>query len=288
MLVGTLTLPPTRPARVVVAAHGAATGTRSALLHRHLAEYLPRHGIGAFVFDRRGEGESDGTPDAPLAILAADVAAAVEAVAAHGDVDAEGVGVWGHSQGGWIAPLAASQSRRVRYIVVVSGSGVSPAAQMRFAIRNLLSERGYGDEVVERALSLRDRVVGRWGGNKDDSLLRDLRTAKREAWFDLAYLPAPTELGGLDFEFDLDIRPTLRGLTIPALLIYGQTDRWVPIEQSIAVWRGAYGAPDRLTVERIPAVGHLPTVPYDPHDLDEKGPVSSGYEHVLLRWLRAR
>jgi len=284
-LVGTLTLPSVRLAQVVVAAHGAATGTRAALLHRHLADFLPKHGVGAFVFDRRGEGESGGIADAPLAVLARDVATAADVVAAREDVDADRVGVWGHSQGGWIAPIAASQTSTVRYMIVVAGSGVSPAGQMQFAIGNVLNERGYPSEVVDRALSLRERVVRRWSGDVDQSLPSDLEAARAEPWFDLAYLPAPDDLTDFAFEFDLDIRPTLRRLRIPALLVYGETDRWVPIEESIGIWRESYGAPTRLTVARIPGAGHFPTLPDDPNDLDEVGPVSAVYEDALIRWL---
>jgi uncharacterized protein len=287
-LVGTLTLPGTTPAPVVVAAHGSSTGTRSALLHRHLTDFLPRQGVGAFVFDRRGEGQSGGVANAPLAVLSADVASAVAAVVVRTHVDQDRIGLWGHSQGGWVAPLAAAQTPIARFMVIVAGSGVSPAAQMRFAIRNLLTERGYSADVLERALSLLDRVVHRWSGGTDHHLAEDLTEVGKEPWYALAHLPAPDELRDDTFEFDLDPRPTLRQLRIPALLIYGEADRWVPIEESIAIWREAYGAPEMLTVARLPGSGHFPTLPTDPNDLDESGPISPLYEDVLAQWLGTR
>lgn len=289
-LVGSLTLPERTPAPVVVAAHGSSTGTRAAPLHRHLAELLPGNGAGTFVFDRRGEGASSGQPDASLSVLAGDVAAAVAAVTWRHDVDTNTVGLWGHSQGGWIAPLAAARTPSVRFMIVVSGSGIAPADQMRFAIRNLLTEAAYGSDVVEYALSLRDRVVRHWSGLADEALPADLAAARRNPWFHLAYLPEPEELTEslVEFEFDLDLRPTLRRLHIPALLIYGETDRWFPIDQSIAVWRDAYGSPDLLTVARLPGAGHFPTLAEDPHDLDEKGPISAEYERALIQWLADR
>lgn len=42
-------------------------------------------------------------------LLAADVIAAVEALRARKDIDARRIGLVGISQGGWIAPLAASR-----------------------------------------------------------------------------------------------------------------------------------------------------------------------------------
>src|SRR5215471_12307216 len=81
-LSGTLTLPrETGQFPVVVAAHAAGGGTRDAPLLRHLASFLPSLGIAAFIYDRRGEGASEGRPGAPLTVLTEDVRAAVSVVA---------------------------------------------------------------------------------------------------------------------------------------------------------------------------------------------------------------
>ena len=45
-------------------------------------------------------------------------------------IDPKQIGVWGISQGGWLGPLAATMSHHIRFVVAVSSSGVSPAAQM--------------------------------------------------------------------------------------------------------------------------------------------------------------
>lgn len=124
-LVGSLHLPARRPAPLVVAVHGSGSGTRAAPLHEHLVDLLPGHGVGAFVFDRRGEGASGGEPDAPLSILADDVVAAVEAVRERTGVAVGRIGLWAHSQGGWIAPLAATRTSNVGWLTVVGGAGVS-------------------------------------------------------------------------------------------------------------------------------------------------------------------
>src|SRR5215470_6453483 len=108
-LSGTLTLPrETGQFPVVVAAHAAGGGTRDAPLHRHLASFLPSLGIATFIYDRRGEGASDGRPGAPLAVLAGDARAALSALARQPGVRPSRIGLWGHSQGGWIAPMATA------------------------------------------------------------------------------------------------------------------------------------------------------------------------------------
>jgi hypothetical protein len=53
--------------------------------------------------------------------------AAVAAVAALPEVDADRIGLLGGSQGGWIAPLAAGLDDRIRPIATFAGPGVSVA-----------------------------------------------------------------------------------------------------------------------------------------------------------------
>src|SRR5690348_2567225 len=91
----------------VIALHGAGSGTRDYLLYEHLHELLPPAGIGVVTFDRRGEGHSTGDLSrGRFEIQAQDALAVREAI------DVPKVGLWGLSQGGWIAPLAATLSDR--------------------------------------------------------------------------------------------------------------------------------------------------------------------------------
>jgi hypothetical protein len=292
-LAGTLTLPPgTAQFPVVVAVHAAGGGTRDAALHRHLASFLPSQGVATFIYDRRGEGASGGRPGASLAVLAGDARAAVSVTARQPGVRSGRLGLWGHSQGGWIAPMAAAGNEMVAFLIVVAGSGVTPHEQMIFATANLMREAGYRQEEVGRATRLRNRLRELWRdrGPADQARLL-LREAKAEPWYDLTYLPDPDSDASVlqdaaSFEEDLDISPTLSELRIPVLLVYGETDRWVPIDSSIGVWRTALDQRHaRLSVSRLPGSGHFPTLPADPADLDEAGPVSPLYERALTDWL---
>ena len=296
-LAGTLTLPQgTGQFPVVVAVHAASGGTRDAPLHRHLASFLPSLGVAAFIYDRRGEGASDGRPGAPLTVLTGDVRAAVSVIARQPGVRASRVGLWGHSQGGWIAPMAAAGNDMVAFLIVVAGSGVTPHEQMIFATANLMHEAGHREEEVAQATHLRNRLreLRRNRGSPAQARLL-LQEARTQPWYGLTYLPDPDSAADEDvledeasFEWDLDISPTLSQLRIPVLLIYGDTDRWVPIEPSIEVWCTALDRGHvRLNVSRLPGCGHFPTLAADPADLDEAGPISPAYEQFLTDWLRA-
>ena len=134
----------------IVALHGAGEGTRDGFLYQHLHEVLPPAGIAVVTFDRRGDGESTGDASrGRFAVQARDALAVLNAV------DAERVGLWGYSQGGWIGPLAASGSDRVAFLVLVASTGVTPSEQMMYASAQQLRLAGYDEEVVARALALR-------------------------------------------------------------------------------------------------------------------------------------
>lgn len=261
----------------LVAVHGAGNGTRDFMLYRHLHEVLPQAGIGVVSFDRRGEGESTGDASRGRFQLQVDDALAVREA-----IDVPRVGMWGFSQGGWIAPLAASQSDRVAFVVGVASTGVTPSAQMMYATAAQLGLAGYGDDVVERALDLRRRFEDSVHDRPvDEKALRgDLMAALDEDWFQHLWLP-PTTLddeGKLLWieEMDFDPEPIFAGVRVPALLFLGARDSWSPVPESVEAWR------------RAKADAEVVVIPGAEHDLTlEDGTIAPAYERRLVDWLRA-
>jgi len=291
VLAGTLALPERLwPAPVVIGVHGAEGGTRDFHLLRHLEATLPPAGFGTLLFDRRGEGESTGEAGVSYEQLAADVRAWRRHCATDPRIDRARIGLWGISQGGWIAPLAAAGSEAA-FLVAVSSAGVTPGAQMDFAVRALMREAGHGDEAVERALALRramdDVSIRRIPVDEAQTLLD---AAVGEPWFGLAFVPPDASLVDASWaeEMEFDIRPALRGLELPVLLFFGEHDRWIPVAESADVWRAELGPDADLTVVSLPGTGHAATFAADPADWLEHGPVSPDYERTLLAWLRDR
>jgi uncharacterized protein len=293
VLVGTLTLPPTdASAPLVIGVHGAEGGTRDFHLFRHLQSKLPPAGIATLLFDRRGDGESGGDAAASgYEQFADDVRAWMRFCEADERIDPERIGLWGISQGGWIAPLAAAGSDAPRFLVAVSAAGVTPGAQMAFATRALMREAGHGDDAVEDMLKVRRAMDELSHGRmsvSDAQVL--LHSAVGEPWFELAFVPPDASLIDASWaeEMEFDIRPALRSLNLPVLLFFGEHDRWIPVAESADVWRSALGANADLTVVSLPGTGHAATFATDPSDWLEDGPVSPDYEQVLLAWLRER
>jgi hypothetical protein len=263
---------------VVVALQGAGEGTRDFRPYRHLHELLPPAGIGVVTFDRRGEGESTGDATrGRFDLQAEDALAIVETL------DAERVGLWGLSQGGWIGPLAAAASDEVAFLVLLASTGVTPSEQMMYAVERQLRLAGYGDEVVERALDLRRRFEA-WvhDPQPDDELAASLWAGIDEPWWGQAWLP-PTLLDEESRrlwieEMDYDPRPAIAQVRVPTLLFYGDADSWTPVEPSVEAWRAAAGADVEIVV--IPGAEHDLTMP--------DGSFAPEYEAKLVDWLTRR
>ena len=121
-LAGTLMSPPgPGPHPAVVMIHGAAGGLRD--YYRAFAEQFVRNGVAALVFDRRGWGGSEGNPQPTFGEKADDAAAWIDYLRTRPDVAK--VGIWGFSNGSWVAPLVAARDPRVAFVCVIGAAGTT-------------------------------------------------------------------------------------------------------------------------------------------------------------------
>ena len=261
----------------LVALHGAGEGTRDYATYAHLHELLPPAGIGVVTFDRRGEGASTGDVSRGRFDLQVE-----DALAVMDATGAEGVGLWGFSQGGWIAPLAAAASDEVAFVVLVASTGVTPSAQMMYAVERQLRLAGYGDDVVSRALGLRRRFedwVHTRAPEPDEELAAALWATLDEPWVGQLWLP-PTLLDeeGVRLwieEMDFDPRPVFAQVRVPTLSFYGKADSWTPVPPSVEAWRAARG--DDVEIVVVPGAEHDMTLP--------DGSLATEYTSKLVDWL---
>jgi pimeloyl-ACP methyl ester carboxylesterase len=130
LLAGTLTLPPgPGPHPALVWIHGGGPQTRD--YFPDLVALCQGAGFAVLTYDKRGVGQSGGTfpgdraDDRAIDTLARDAEAALRFLAAQPGIDRGRVGFAGHSQGGWIAPLAASREPAARFVVAFAGPALS-------------------------------------------------------------------------------------------------------------------------------------------------------------------
>ncbi|MCB0548864.1 MAG: alpha/beta hydrolase [Phaeodactylibacter sp.] len=132
-LAGTLTLPEDKKVQaVVVLISGSGPQDRNEEVgpfnHRPflvLSDYLTRQGIGVLRYDDRGVGGSSGDRSVSTTYdYAEDAAAAVAFLRGRPDLKGAKVGLVGHSEGGMIAPIVATELAEVDFLVLLAGPGM--------------------------------------------------------------------------------------------------------------------------------------------------------------------
>ncbi|MEA2660754.1 MAG: uncharacterized protein QOH08_326 [Chloroflexota bacterium] len=248
-----LTLPKgAGPFPAIVGLHPASDPSRDHFLFRHLEATLPPLGLAVARFDRRGN-------DVPFSDQARDVEAVLAALAARADIDAARIGLWGFSQGAWVAPLVASRSDKVAFLILVAATGVSPVAQMRYGTAKQARAAGHSEAEVEALLALRAAVEAFGRGARPRAEVQALvDRAKAEPWFERAHVrPELPDGPGFWPDMDFDPAPLIAAVRVPTLLFYGEDDEWQPTDTSVAAWQRA--GTRELMIARLPKTGHAPT-----------------------------
>ena len=129
-LAGTLTIPKNAkngPAVVLITGSGAQDRDETIFEHKPfavIADYFARNGIAALRVDDRGVGGSEGNISSSTSEdLATDVLAGVEFLKSRKEIDPKEIGLTGHSEGGLIAPIVATKSGEIAFIVMMASPG---------------------------------------------------------------------------------------------------------------------------------------------------------------------
>jgi uncharacterized protein len=144
-LAGLLFFPPGEgPFPAVVIIHGSGTSQRDNMWYLTLADYLQKNGMLVLLPDKRGSEKSEGNwRTASFEDLATDAIAAVSYLKSQHNVENSKIGVIGMSQGGQIAPIAASKCPDINFVVNVVGGALPMHEQFIYEEKNNLREIGF-------------------------------------------------------------------------------------------------------------------------------------------------
>ncbi|HEV2844969.1 MAG TPA: alpha/beta fold hydrolase, partial [Thermoanaerobaculia bacterium] len=312
-LAGTLTIPEGPgpfPAGVRITGSGPQNRDEALLGHKPflvISDHLTRNGIAVLRVDDRGVGGSTGSVDtATTADFAQDALAGVRFLKKHAKVAPDRVGLVGHSEGGVVAPLAASQSTDVAFIVMLAGTGVPGADVISLQSERISRAGGMAEDKIKLEADIMRRSIEVMRNEKDPAA-RDakLRQLGKEA---LA-LQSPEEQGGGDdmldaqvkqvtsnwfrYFIDYDPRPALRKVKVPVLALNGELDLQVIADQNIPEIEKALkeaGNPD-VTIRRLPGLNHLfqPAKTGSPAEYAASDvTVDPSVLELMTKWIRER
>ncbi len=241
-LAGSLFLPSgPGPHGAVIIVHGSGPETRQHYVP--LATTFARHGVAALIYDKRGTGQSTGNwQRSPFSALIDDASAALDFLAHRPEVDSTRVGIWGGSEGGWIAPAVASRSSRVAFVIVQSAPVVNATRQHIFQVEQVMLSSGATADYVRQAREYAQAQHEFSASGENWAEYARLREANRSTILNV--------LGGPETPDDwwwswwrtkmaFDPMAAWSQVKVPVLALWGDLDRNVPVEESRMLLEGA-------------------------------------------------
>jgi fermentation-respiration switch protein FrsA (DUF1100 family) len=271
-LAATLTLPPGPgpfPAVLLITGSGPQDRDETVFGHKPfliLADHLARQGIASLRADDRGVARSTGNfGTATTADFVDDALGGVAFLRTRAEIDGRRIGLVGHSEGGVVAPLAATRSRQVAFIVLLAGPGLPGEKVLYLQGWKRLERTGAPAQVVARERNMQEQLYAVLKRERDNA-----RAAEqiRAAWAAAGRtLPAAAQARSIAqltspwFRFFLgfDPRPVLRKVRCPVLALNGEKDSQVTAAENLPAIEAALreGGNRDFTVQVLPGLNHL-------------------------------
>lgn len=267
-IAGTLTAPEGEgpfPAVLLITGSGAQDRNEELRTHRPflvLADTLTRAGYAVLRTDDRGVGGTGGqNAQATYEDMVTDVEAGVGFLGDRDDIDTERVGLLGHSEGGYLAPVvAAKPDSGVAFTMLMSGPAVSGGDVLIEQNRMLYESAGASPEEVDRQTAFTTEFVAlvRSGDlAAADELSRkhneSLPPEQRAPDGQLADMLTPSMVSLINY----DPAPALSAARVPVLAFFGGKDVQVPATQNEQPMRDLLAGNPDATVRTFDGLNHL-------------------------------
>lgn len=193
----------------------------------------------------------------------------------HAHIAADRIGLIGHSEGAVIAPLAASRSRDVAFIVMMAGTGVPGYDILPAQVEAIDVASGQTADKAKREAGTIRAALDLVRAEKDEAVLRtklkklfeehkddfDADDLKQAGSLDALVEQQVKSLSSPWFRYfvDYDPRPALRQVKVPVLALNGALDKQVLPDQNLPAIEQALheGKNPDATIRRLPGLNHL-------------------------------
>ena len=251
-----------------------------------IRDHLLEGDVAVAAFDKRGVGGSDGDwRDADICDQADDARAIVDRLRTLDQLLGAPIGLFGHSQGGWVVVETGARDHRLAFVVSNSGPGVTPAQQERYATLRGAQRDGLTRYETERLLADYDALGELLRGVDAPGDVRRLISARLGPPSRLRALARYASVPEDDREWtfmrrilDHDPAPALKRITCPLLALFGSNDELTPVAESMAIYRDARKGRAGLTVHVFPGADHRCQVGDPPW-------MAPRYFELLLGWI---
>ena len=191
------------------------------------------------------------------------------------EIDPKRIGLIGHSEGGNIAPIAATQSSDVAFIVLMAGTGIKGDAILEAQIATVLKMQGADQATVDAAIKSQRRVVDVVTHETDPNVAKDKvrkiidefvasLDEKQKQILKYSDEVVNTQVGmatskWLRYFVTHDPKEILRKVKCPVLAINGALDKQVPPNLNLPAIEQALqeAGNTHFTVKELPGLNHL-------------------------------
>lgn len=281
-LAGTLTMPmdgENFPAVVLISGSGGQNRNEELLGHKPflvIADYLTRNGFAVLRFDDRGIGESKGNYAAATSEdFTNDVLAAVEYLKSRHEINHSKIGLIGHSEGGMIAPMAATKSNDIAFIILMAGVGVPGDSLLSLQLELVQRAEGITEDDIKRSSLIQKQVLQMIKEIDDNSMLQNRIEELFRSEFAKLTDEEKSKMGDSEAYISMQVKtvtspwfkyfvkfdpaPILEKVKCPVLAINGEKDLQVPPKENLSAIEEALkrGGNKNYEVRMLPGLNHL-------------------------------
>lgn len=274
------------PAVLLVSGSGAQTRDCTVAgfaMFTYLAKELNKRGFVVLRYDDRNTGKSEGQDimASTTSDFADDAIAALRKMKQDPRIDADLLGILGHSEGGLVAGLAASRAPElVKFIVSMAGPALRGADILMLQTRYISEANGRGGAKLEEQIRRLDAfyetfLAARGGYDEAQKMLEEIvrlqyqnlpeaqkkYITKPEEYVKTTAAVQMMQLNTRWFRYFLGHNPLPFLLTVrcPMLLMFGEKDLQVPAKENLEILEQHLDQPGHgpATVAIIPEANHL-------------------------------
>ncbi|MFD2907493.1 alpha/beta hydrolase family protein [Flavobacterium ardleyense] len=281
-LAGTLTLPQKDgnfPVVILISGSGPQNRDEELLGHKPflvISDYLTKNGIAVLRYDDRGVAKSTGNFKAGTsADFETDVESAIAYLKTRKEINKNKIGLIGHSEGGLIAPMVASKSKDVAFIVLLAGPGIKGNKILLLQKELIEKEQGVSESEIKKGLETNAKLFDLINKSNDSQQLKtDLTNYLSELFANDSTAEIPNGMTKdefialqvnqiatpwMQYFIKYDPAPALEKVKCPLLAVNGAKDLQVPSKENLAGIANALkkGGNKKVTIKEYPNLNHL-------------------------------
>jgi len=258
------------PAAILISGSGPSDRDESFMGHKPfavIADYLTRHGIAVLRYDDRGVAKSSGDHHLATSLdFSSDANAAFTYLSNHKNIDANAIGMIGHSEGGLIAPLAFDTNKELAFIVLLAGPGVKTIELILAQQKSIATLQGIPENKLKQVQKISRLIMEKVGTS----------TTKESAIASVSNVLSPKNLAILGTEesqkndiirsytkpwyryfMTYDPADYFTDKTLPILALNGELDVQVTAKENLTGLREILKGHNDATIKLLPGLNHM-------------------------------